>query len=178
MDERTKERDMGRRVWIGVAAGLLAGLLVLGVGVAAFGSVRESEPITRTVTDTDGEVVRVVEVDGWRGHRGPGVGVVLIPLVGLGLLALAFGAGRRSGWAHGGPGWGGYGYGYGAPGRGPWGPGCGPGDQPWGQEPPTAPGSGETAPPTGAASTSPTVTASEPDPAGPPAAPGDEPASG
>ena len=118
---------MGRRVWIGLGAGVLAGLLVLGVGVAALGSVRETEPITRTVTDTDGEVVRVVEVDGWRGHRGPGVGFVLIPVVGLGLLFLAFTVGRRSGWAHGGPGWGGpggYGYGY-----GPAGPAAAPGDE-------------------------------------------------
>jgi hypothetical protein len=116
---------MRNRVLAGVGAGLLAGTLLLGVGVAAFEAGRRDDGVTRTITDDDGAVVRVVEVDGV-GRRGPGFGLVLVPLGLLAVGALAYGAGRRTG-----AGWGPrYGPGPGAwgPGPGGWGPrpGCGP----------------------------------------------------
>jgi hypothetical protein len=116
---------MRNRVLAGVGAGLLTGTLLLGVGVAAFEAGRRDDGVTRTISDEDGEVVRVVEVDS-AGRRGPGFGLVLVPLGLLAVGALAYGAGRRTG-----AGWGPrYGPGPGAwgPGPGGWGPrpGCGP----------------------------------------------------
>jgi hypothetical protein len=172
---------MRNRVLVGVGAGLLTGALVLGVGAAAFNAGRDDE-VTRTVTDESGEVVRVVEVDGWRDRGGPGLGIVLVPVALLGVGFLAYGAGRRHG-----SGWGPrYGPGPGAwgPGPGGWGPGpaaggggwgarhgcgpAGPGDAPAAEQPGSAeqPAGGGTA----------TMTAPPPtEPPATPATPADDP---
>jgi hypothetical protein len=106
---------MGSKVWAGVAAGVLAGATLLGVGLAAFDAGRDSDATTQVVS-SDGDVVRVVD-DGWH-DRGPGPGFFFF-LAFIALLAFfLFARSRR----HDRPYWG----------RGPWGPGpWGPG--PWGQ---------------------------------------------
>jgi hypothetical protein len=141
-------------VLVGVGAGLLTATLVLGVGAAAFNAGRRDDTVTRTVTDEQGEVVRVIEVDG-RGHRGPGFGIVLVPLGLLAVGALAFGAGRRRG--------AGWGPGYG-PGPGAWGPGPGPGG--WGPRPGCGP---QQQPGTEGEASGSTATAVADPPASPPA---------
>lgn len=116
------------RVWTGVAAGVLAAAVLLGVGIGAYNAGQNDDDNVRVVTEqvgegSDGDVVRVVERD--RDWHGPGFGFFLIPLfviLGIVLLTRA-GHHRHRYW--GGPGWGhGYGPGYAYRGPGP----CGPGD--------------------------------------------------
>jgi hypothetical protein len=110
------------RVWVGVAAGVIAATALLGVGIGAYRAGQDDDHVTRIVTEQgegegvrDGEVVRVVERDGWRG--GPHFGFFLFPLLIVGGIFLIARGGRRH-WGHG---YGyGYGPGYGGPGR--WGP--------------------------------------------------------
>lgn len=113
------------RVWTGVAAGVLAATVLVGVGIGAYRAGQDDDGrVTRVVTEQvegeDGEIVRVVERDG---RHGPGFGFFLIPLVVIGGILLITRAGRhRHHWGHG------YGYGpgrWGGPGSGP---GCGPDD--------------------------------------------------
>ncbi len=97
-----------RRVWAGVAAGVLAALVVVSVAVGAFqAGQRDSEPVAQVVGD-GGEVVRVVGGHGW--GYGPGPGFFLLPLLGIALVVLLLrGRGGPGGWYRGcGPG-GGYG---------------------------------------------------------------------
>ncbi len=110
------------RIWVGVAAGLLAATALVGVGIGAYRAGQDDDHVTRIVTEQgetvrDGGVVRVVDRDGW-GWRGPGPGFFLFPLLlvgGIFLIARA-GRGHRGYWGHG------YGY-YGGPGGpGRWGP--------------------------------------------------------
>lgn len=128
---------MNRRIWTGVVAGALAAAVLLTVGIGAYNAGQDDQAVTRVVTDTDGEVIRVVGDHGWRG--GPGPGFFLFPL--LLILLVVFVARRAGGWGGGrwrGP-WG-YGpagpYGYGPHAHGRYGPEgaeapggpCGPGD--------------------------------------------------
>ncbi len=87
---------MGKRTLVGIAAGLLAAALVVGVASAAYKVGRSGE--RETVTVRDGEAVRVID-----GHwdRGPGFGFLVFPLLVTGIVLLA--VSRRG---HGGPGWG------------------------------------------------------------------------
>ena len=120
---------MNRRVWTGVAAGVLAAAVLLTVGVGAYQAGRDDEVVTRTVEGVDGgEVVRVVDHG-----RDFFPGFILFPLLIIAVIVLLARGGRRHwgrpygpGYGPGGPGWGpGAGY-WGGPGRGPWGPGgCG-----------------------------------------------------
>jgi hypothetical protein len=104
---------MNRRIWTGVFAGVLAASVLLSVGLGAYRAGQHHEVVTRVAGD--GEVVRVVDGDGWR--HGPGPGFLLFPLVGIGLIVLL--VGRHRG-AHG---YGGYGGGWCGPGPGAgWGP--------------------------------------------------------
>jgi hypothetical protein len=109
------------KVWAGVAAGVLAGAILLGVGLAAFDAGRDSETTAQVVTAdgqaVDGTVVHVVD-DGWRGD-GPGPGLFLL-LAFLAFLTVVLVLVRRN------PRWG-----RGPWGPGPWGPGPGPGAGPW-----------------------------------------------
>lgn len=85
---------MGRRVWVGVGAAVLTALLVLGVGAAAYRA-GQGDEVTRTVTDGEGQVVRVTEIDG--GRRGPGPALVLVPVLGIAVVALLFSSARHRG---------------------------------------------------------------------------------
>ena len=98
-----------RRMWTGVAAGVLAALIVLSVAVGAYRAGQRHDGVVRSTGD--GEVVRVVDGPRWGWGYGPGPGVFLFPLLGVALVVLLVRGGRR---------WGGY---------GPYGPygGCGPG---------------------------------------------------
>jgi hypothetical protein len=119
-------RQMNRRVWTGVIAGVLAATVLLAVGIGSYRAGQDDEIVTRTVDN--GEVVRVVE-DG----RGFFPGFFVFPLLLILVVVLLARGGRRHGYGHGyrggwGPGWG-PGDGYGD--RGGWGPRpCGPGDRP------------------------------------------------
>jgi hypothetical protein len=108
-----KETVVNQRVWTGVVAGVLAATLLLTVGIGAYNAGQDDNAVTRVVSDTDGDVVRVVD-HGW--GRGPGFGFFLFPLFVILLIALlARGRGWRGGWhRH----WGHHGYG---PGPGPYG---------------------------------------------------------
>jgi hypothetical protein len=86
---------MGRRVWTGIAAGVLAATVVVGIAGTAYRIGQRDEVVTRTVGE--GEVVGVVGGHGW-GH-GPGPGFLLFPLAVVAVVLLV--RGRR------GPGWGG-----------------------------------------------------------------------
>ena len=86
---------MNRRVWTGIAAGVLAATVLLGVAGTAYRAGQRHDVVTRTTGE--GEVVRVVGGHGW--GYGPGPGFFLLPLAVVGLVLLA--RGRR------GPGWGG-----------------------------------------------------------------------
>jgi hypothetical protein len=114
-DSRPKERDMNRKVWTGVLAGVLAAGVLLSVAAGAYRAGQRHEvTVTRVTGDgtlADGGVVRVID-DGRWGH-GPGPGFLLFPLLGIGLVVLLVGRGRR----------GGYGGGWCGPGPGAgWGP--------------------------------------------------------
>lgn len=99
---------MSRRVWTGVLAGLLAAGVLLGVAGGAYRAGQHHEVVTRTVTD--GQAVRVVDGHGWGFWPGPGL--ILFPLLVIGVVLLVS---RARPWRHGG--W------YGPYGPGPWGPG-------------------------------------------------------
>lgn len=97
---------MGRRMWIAIVGGLLAGLVVLTVALGAYRAGTRHDVVTRAVGD--GQVVHVVGpgYGGW----GPGPGFFLIPLFGI-LLVVLLVRGRRGPWGPGarygyGPGWG------------------------------------------------------------------------
>jgi len=100
---------MNRKVMTGVLAGVLAAGVLLSVGLGAYRAGQRDEVVARVAGD--GEVVRVID-DGRWGH-GPGPGFLLFPLLGIGLVVLLVGRGRR----------GGYGGGWCGPGPGAgWGP--------------------------------------------------------
>ena len=84
---------MSRRVWAGVAAGVLAALLGVGVAGAAFQAGERHDVVTRTVGD--GQVVRVVGDNGWDG--GGHFGFFLFPLFVI-LLVFLLLRGRRGGY--------------------------------------------------------------------------------
>jgi hypothetical protein len=95
--------DDRRRVWTGVLAGVLAAGVLLSVGLGAYRAGQRDEVVTRVAGG--GEVVRVIDGDrGW-GH-GPGPGIILFPLLAIGLVALLVSRGRGGGWCGPGPGWG------------------------------------------------------------------------
>ncbi|MEA2827388.1 MAG: hypothetical protein QOG43_1827 [Actinomycetota bacterium] len=103
-----------RKVWTGVLAGVLAAGLLVSVAFGAFRAGQRHDVVTRVAGD--GQIVRVIDNDAhWGGHwgYGPGPGFFLFPLLGIGLVVLLVGRGRRG---H---------YGFGGPGYGPGG-GCGP----------------------------------------------------
>lgn len=108
---------MTRRVWAGIAAGVLAALVVLGVAGAAFRAGEHHQVVTTTVSG--GDAVRVVGDYGWGYGHGGGF-FFLFPLLLLVLLGLLLF--RRARWGYagrydgGGGGWG----------------GCGPGREPGG----------------------------------------------
>lgn len=81
-------------MWVGAAAAVLTLLLVLGVGAAAYRA-GQGDEVTRTVTDGEGQVVRVTEIDGAR--RGPGLGLVLVPALGIAVVVLLFSNARHRG---------------------------------------------------------------------------------
>lgn len=89
MNTPTHETRGPRRIWTGIAAGVLT-VAVLG-GVAA-GAYRAGERSDRTIevierSATEGDVARTVVVDGpWR--DGPGPGIIIFPLLVIGLIAL------------------------------------------------------------------------------------------
>jgi hypothetical protein len=91
-----------RKVWTGVLAGVLAAGVLLSVGLGAYRAGQRDEVVTRVAGG--GEVVRVIDGDrGW-GH-GPGPGIILFPLLAIGLVALLVSRGRRGGgWCGPGPG--------------------------------------------------------------------------
>lgn len=97
---------MNRRIWTGVAAGVLGAVVLLTVGVGAYRAGQRDDAVTRVVTeDSSGEAVRVVSED--HGFRPPGF--FLLPLLVILLVAfLVWGRGRRHGWhrPYGGPGYG------------------------------------------------------------------------
>jgi hypothetical protein len=110
---------MNRRVWTGVAAGVVAAAVLLMVGIGGYRAGQEDEVVTRTLSD--GEVVRVVD-----GGRDFFPGFFLFPLLVIAVVLLATRA-RRGGWHRPYGPYGSYGpWGDGGPwgGRGP-GP-CGP----------------------------------------------------
>ena len=80
---------MNKRMWAGVAAGLLAATVVVGVAAGAYRAGQHDEAV-RDVRD--GEAVHVAHGRGW--GYGPGPGFLLFPLLGFGLVALLL-AGRR-----------------------------------------------------------------------------------
>lgn len=84
---------MNRRVRTGVAAGVLAAAVLLGVAGGAYRAGQGDEVVTRTAGD--GEVVRVVGGHGW--GYGPGPGFFLLPLAVVAVVLLVRGR-------HGGPG--------------------------------------------------------------------------
>lgn len=86
---------MGKRVLVGIGAGLVVTALVVGVAAGAYkaGRARDGEAVMMR----DGEAVRVVN-HGW--GRGPGFGFLVFPLLLTGLVVLA-----ASRWSNGGPGW-------------------------------------------------------------------------
>ena len=86
---------MGRRVWTGVLAGVLAASVLGGVALGAYRAGQDREVVTRVTGD--GEVVRVIDGRGW-GH-GPGPGFFLIPLaVVLTVLLVRGHRGGPGGW--------------------------------------------------------------------------------
>jgi hypothetical protein len=92
-----------RRMWTGVLAGVLAAGLLISVAFGAYRAGQRHEVVTRVAGD--GEVVRVVGGGhGW--GYGPGPGFFLLPLLGIGLVALLVSRGRRDGggWCGPGPG--------------------------------------------------------------------------
>ena len=97
-----------RRMWTGIAAGLLAAMVVVGVAVGAYRAGQRHDLVVRTTEG--GEVVRVVDRPGWGYGHGPGPGVLLFPLLGIALVVLLVRGGR----------WGGGWHPYGGV---PWGPG-------------------------------------------------------
>ncbi|MEA2972753.1 MAG: hypothetical protein QOG82_1211 [Actinomycetota bacterium] len=100
-----------RRVLTGVLAGVLAAGLLMSVAFGAYRAGERRDVATRVAGD--GEVVRVIDNDThWGGHwgYGPGPGFFLFPLLGIGLVVLLVGRGRRGGY---GPGWCGPGPGHG-----------------------------------------------------------------
>ena len=106
---------MSRRVWTGVVAGVLAGLVMVSLAGAAYRAGERHEVVTRAVGD--GQVVRVVGDYGWGyGHGGF---FFLFPLLGI-LLVFLLLRSRRGYW--GGGYWGG---GYSGGGPRPCGPGHG-----------------------------------------------------
>jgi hypothetical protein len=105
------ESDTSRRVWIGVLGGVLAAGLLMSVAFGAFRAGQRHDVVTRVAGD--GQVVRVIDGGGHWGY-GPGPGFLLFPLLGIGLVVLLVGRGRRGHYGYGGPG-----------GFGPGG-GCGP----------------------------------------------------
>jgi hypothetical protein len=125
---------MRRTMVIGLA--LLAVVVAAGIGIVAFNA-GVDEGISRELTRS-GDADRVVRVvgHGWGYGYGRGFGfpfgLILFPLLVIGIVLLVRGAFWRGRW--GGPRWG---YGPGGPGGygppGPWGPG-GPGG-PWGAGP-------------------------------------------
>ncbi len=92
---------MNRRMWTGVAVGVLAATMLVGVAAGAYRAGRHHE-VTRG--GGEGEVVRVTGGHGW--GYGPGPGFILFPLLAIGVVAL-LAAGRRGpygGWHPPGPG--------------------------------------------------------------------------
>jgi len=84
---------MSRRVWTGVAAGVLAASVLLGVAGGAYRAGQRDEVVTRTADD--GDVVRVVDGHGW----GPGPGFFLFPLAVVAVILLVRGRhGGHGGW--------------------------------------------------------------------------------
>ena len=83
---------MSRRVWTGVAAGVLAASVLLGVAGGAYRAGQRDEVVTRTAAD--GDVVRVVDGHGW----GPGPGFFLFPLAVVAVILLVRGRGGPGGW--------------------------------------------------------------------------------
>jgi hypothetical protein len=142
-----------------VGAVILAVLAVIGIGVAAFNA-GVDEGISRELAHSgNAETVRIVG-HGWGYGRGFGFpfGLILFPLLVIGIVLLLRGAFWRGRW--GGPRWGG-------PGWGPGGPG-GPGYGSWGgpagfdeyhrrlHEQPSAPAGPDDAPAGGGAREAPT----------------------
>lgn len=95
---------MSRRVWIGILGGVLAAGLVVSVALGAYRAGQRHDLVVRTVGESGGEVVRVV--DGPRWGYGPGPGLFLFPLLGIGLIVLLVRGGRQwgGGWSPCGPG--------------------------------------------------------------------------
>ena len=89
---------MSRRIWTGVAAGVLAASVLLAVAGGANRAGQRDEAVTRTAGD--GEVVRVVGGHGW--GYGPGPGFLLFPLAVVAVILLARGRrGGADGWSGG-----------------------------------------------------------------------------
>lgn len=90
---------MGRRLWVAVAGGALAALLVFGVAAGAYRAGQHHDAVVTTVGDS--QVVRVVG-DHW-GWGPPWPGFFLFPLFGILLVVLLVSAARRSAGGWGGP---------------------------------------------------------------------------
>ncbi len=88
-----------RKVWTGVLAGVLAAGLLISVAFGAYRAGQRHDIVSRVAGD--GEVVRVID-GGHHWGYGPGPGFFLFPLLGVGLVVLLVGRGRRGG--YGGPG--------------------------------------------------------------------------
>jgi hypothetical protein len=101
-----KENEMNRRVWAGVAAGLLAALVLLTVGFGGYQAGRDDDGVTTEIVrengeNNDGQVVHVVHEGR---HWGPGPGFFLFPLLIIFLVfAVARGRWHRH-YGHWGPG--------------------------------------------------------------------------
>ena len=87
-----------RRVLTGVLAGVLAAGLLISVAFGAYRAGERREVVTRVAGD--GEVVRVID-GGHHWGYGPGPGFFLFPLLGIGLVVLLVGRGRRGGYGRG-----------------------------------------------------------------------------
>jgi len=84
---------MNKKVLAGIAAGLLTTAVLVLVGAGAYRAGQRSDATIEVVGGTEGgsEIARtlVVAGDGWRdGWHGPGPGIVIFPLIVIGLILL------------------------------------------------------------------------------------------
>ena len=93
---------MNKKVLAGIAAGLLTTAVLVLVGAGAYRAGQRSDATSEAVeraAEGGGDVGRTVLVagDGWRdGWHGPGPGIVIFPLIVVGLVLL-FASRRRGG---------------------------------------------------------------------------------